>query len=74
VKVGERVTVRNGQHRILMWRDFNVRKLNEMGVTEQYQIKMSHRSAGMESWMRARTYTRLGKITGTVSKSSNKTR
>jgi hypothetical protein len=47
----------------------NVRKLKEMGVTEQYQITISHMSAGMESWMRARTYTGLGKIRGTVSKS-----
>jgi len=41
---------------------FNVRKLKEMGVIEQYQITISHMSAGMESWMRAGTYTGLGKI------------
>jgi DNA-binding Lrp family transcriptional regulator len=48
----------------------NVRKLKEMGVIEQYQIIISNRSAGMETWMRARTYTGLGKITRTVSASA----
>jgi len=43
---------------------FNVRKLKGMGVTERYQIKLSNRYAGMESWMTARTYTGLGKNLG----------
>jgi hypothetical protein len=48
---------------------FNVGKLNEMRVIEQYQIKISHKSAGLETWMRTGENAGLGKITGTVSKS-----
>jgi hypothetical protein len=47
---------------------FNGRKINEMEFIEQYQF-ISRRSAGLETWMGAGTFTGLGKITGNVSKS-----
>ena len=37
------------QHRILMGERFNLRKLNELEVTKQYQIEISNRFAALEN-------------------------
>jgi len=50
-EVGERLAVSNKQHRSLMWGGFNMRKLCELLVRIQYQIKFSKRFAALENFI-----------------------